>query len=121
MNAKQKLVKFGDDIAKEIAFKRYGKKCEVCGGNDRLTAHHFYYKSSVAHLRYVIENLVILCCHCHALLHFKDPKVIECHITDKRGIKWANRLKKQALNKPSAGFLTMGWIKNEINKLENNV
>ena len=79
--------------------------CEVCGNNKAIQIHHYYYKSSYAHLRYDLDNGISLCQGCHFLLHFKDPKKITEKIDKARGKKWKELITKKA-NNPPINFTT---------------
>ena len=121
---KRKLRDECDDLWKQIILKRYDYVCELCGEDWRLTAHHYYFKGSVSHLRYELDNGICLCGKCHASLHWKgnDQKLVEDKIVKLRGTKWINRLKKKRANKPKYFTTTLGYyqeIKEELlNKLK---
>ena len=115
---KKKLRKEADDLWKLACLKKYGDRCELCGRAFGITAHHFYYKGSVGHLRYEINNGVILCAPCHCKLHFQDPKLVESLIIDKRGRRWYNKLKKKAEEKHYS-YQTIGWYREHIKNLQN--
>jgi hypothetical protein len=89
--------------------------CEVCG-NPTQQIHHYFAKGSCGHLRYDMENGVGLCMHCHSLLHFKDAKLIESYIIEKRGQKWHDDLLLKARNRPTS-FQTVKWYKDNLDKL----
>jgi len=58
--------------------------CELCG---RLPAcgHHIVLKSRCKALRWVIENGIPLCPHCHYLVHNVDPREYNARIDEKIG------------------------------------
>ena len=118
MTPKSRLRNKADRLAKERAFEKYGKVCELCGSDFRATAHHFFYRSSCGHLRHEIDNLVILCGYHHALLHFKDPKLVEGKIIKLRGQKWFNKLQKRAYDKPTSSYLTTDYYLEVIKELD---
>ena len=85
----------------ETALKKYGGKCEIpdcLTPNYDVVAHHYYYKSSYGHLKYDLDNAVLLCRRHHFLLHHQDPKKIEDKIIQARGKKWLAGLKKKKDN-----------------------
>ena len=90
--------------------------CEVCS-KPTQQIHHFFTKGSCGHLRYDLENGIGLCMHCHSLLHFKDAKLVESVIIEKRGQEWYNKLLAKARNRPSS-FQRVSWYKDNIKKLE---
>ena len=83
MTPKARLRNKADRLAKQRAFEKYGEVCELCGSDYRATAHHYFYRSSYGHLRFDLDNLVILCGRCHSALHFSDPKKVEDKIIEK--------------------------------------
>ena len=96
-------------------YRKYLKdKCEVCGSTFILQAHHFYYRSSYAHCRFLKDNHITLCRRCHFLLHHQDPKKIEEQIIQKRGQKWLKTLQKMAYKRPKPSFETIGYYQNRI-------
>jgi len=118
MNEKATLRNQCDRLWKEICLRKYGTKCEICGENFRTTPHHFYYRSSIPWLRYEILNGIILCQKCHALLHFKDPKIIEEKIIKIRGKKWLNKLNKIKDNKPRFFKTDLEWYEKKLDILK---
>lgn len=114
----KKLERKAVDLHKKVCFKLYGDRCELCGSTYLATVHHFYFKSSVVWLKFEILNGVILCCKCHARLHFKDAKLVEELIIKKRGKKWYNKLRRLKDNKPRFFKVNILWYQREIKKLE---
>lgn len=89
--------------------------CESCG-DPAKQVHHYYYKGSYGHLRYDDDNATSLCTRCHFLLHTQDPKTIEANIIGNRGEEWYERLTKKALARPKAGYQTVQYYKDAIEK-----
>ena len=105
--------------ADKLWFLKYLKNCcEVCGTKGILQAHHFFYRSSYGHLRYLPENHITLCHACHFLLHHQDPKAIEDQITAKRGLKWLIELKEMAYKRPPGSYLTLQYYYDRIKELQ---
>ena len=48
------------------AIKKYGSKCELCGYNLSVDVHHIIPKNKGG--PYEIENLMVICPNCHALI-----------------------------------------------------
>ena len=117
MTKKQRLRDKADKLWKLACFEKYGRVCEICGGNYKPTAHHYYYRSSCSHLRFDLDNGVILDAKCHFLLHFRDPKPVEEQIIKIRGKKWLNRLKKKANNPPKYFNFNEQFIEKAIKNL----
>ena len=115
---KAKLKNKASGLFKDLCILKYGNKCELCNSDYMVTAHHFYYRSSCSHLTYDLDNGIILCCRCHSRLHFKDPKLVEDKIIEKRGKKWFNRLKKKAENPPKFYKNNIIFIETAIKKME---
>jgi len=105
--------------ADKLWYQKYLKSvCEICGDNYHLQAHHFYYRSSYGHLRYLEDNHITLCQKHHFVLHHQDPKKITDRIIEVRGQKWYDRLKEKALTKPKPSYQTIGYYKKQIEKLK---
>ena len=103
--------------ADNLWFRKYLKdKCEVCE-EPAIQAHHFFYKSSYGHLRYHPQNAISLCQKCHFILHHQDPKIITDKIIEKRGQKWYQDLKKEALKNPR-NYQTLGYYYDIIEELQ---
>ena len=117
-NPKQKLREEADELFKQIVLTRHNSICEVCRGKWKITAHHYYYRSSASHLRYDLDNGICLDAHCHFLLHHQDPKLIEDKIIEIRGRKWLNKLKKKEQNRPQGTFLTLQYYKDKLKELK---
>ena len=71
-----------DTLFKEIILYRDGRLCQVCGeklskkGKVKiLNVSHLYSKSAINHqnMRYMIENGMVKCGHCHKFWWHKDP------------------------------------------------
>uniref|UniRef100_A0A6M3Y1D4 HNH endonuclease n=1 Tax=viral metagenome TaxID=1070528 RepID=A0A6M3Y1D4_9ZZZZ len=83
-----------------------------------VTPHHYYYRSGYGHLKYDLENGIILCRKCHFALHFgKDPKKIEDRIREVRGRKWENRLFKKSKEKHYS-YQTIDYYNKIIKQLQ---
>ena len=117
--AKSDLLKKCNKLWKEIILSRHDFKCELCGGNWKITAHHYYFRSSAGHLIHELKNGICLCAKCHFTLHRRgaDQKYIEDKIIKVRGKRWLNRLKKLKQNKPSSSYRTKQWYEKIIKKL----
>jgi len=50
---------------------RSANKCDICGSNEKLTAHHLWDKKNHPSLMYQDENGVCLCMICHNQFHAK--------------------------------------------------
>lgn len=49
---------------------RMHKKCQQCGSDEKLVAHHIFYKSKYPQLSLNIDNGITLCTNCHHELHY---------------------------------------------------
>jgi len=107
------------ELWKEIILKEHNYRCELCGNDWKITAHHFYFRSSAGHLILDIDNGICLCGKCHAALHWegKDQKLVEDKIIEKRGQEWLARLKKKEKDRPGGSFKTLQWYQKQIQKL----
>lgn len=90
--------------------------CEVCN-KPTQQIHHYFHKGSCGHLRYDIRNGIGLCLHCHAVLHFRDAKLIESYIIERRGQKWADDLLLEARKRPTS-FSTVKWFRDHYERLQ---
>lgn len=117
INPKKKLQIEAMNLWKNACILKYGGKCELCEETYMVTPHHFYYKSSVPHLKYEILNGVVLCQKCHAKLHFRDAKLVEEEIIKVRGQKWLLKLKKLKDNPPKYFKTDKMWLEKVIKKL----
>jgi 5-methylcytosine-specific restriction endonuclease McrA len=106
-----------DKICKELALKKANGKCLVCGSTFGVTAHHYFYRSSCSHLRFDLDNLIVLCMKCHARLHFRDPKLVEAQIIAKKGEKWLSELTNKALEKQKSSYQSLSYYQNILDKL----
>ncbi len=50
-------------------FERDGYKCQVCGSQKNLCAHHIKPRGGYPELAYEIDNVITLCKKCHAEKH----------------------------------------------------
>jgi len=53
------------DKAKRKAFKKYGRKCDVCGATKKLEVHHTFDKEHHKTKQFTVKWLRILCASCH--------------------------------------------------------
>jgi len=53
-------------------YKRDGFRCKMCGGNNKLQAHHIKRWADYPTLRYVVSNGITLCELCHTLVKDKE-------------------------------------------------
>ena len=116
--SKKHLRETGDQLWRMAGVKMWGQRC-ICG-TPAVHCHHYWYRSSVGHLRYDLDNFVPLCNSCHFLLHFRDPKLIEPKIVEARGKEWEKRLNEKAKEKPQS-YQTVGWYKSKIEELKNYI
>ena len=66
---------------RELALKRAGHKCQICGSNRNLDVHHNTY-DSLGNEREYLEDLVVLCAEHHQLYHDALSEVEQ--LTDQR-------------------------------------
>lgn len=52
-------------------FSVRGNKCEICGGNHILQVHHPKYKSGRLAWEYTCNEVMVVCKHCHEIIHHK--------------------------------------------------
>ena len=71
----------------ELVRIRAGHKCEKCGSEDRLQAHHIFTRS-IARTRYAVNNGVCLCAGHHLFWAHKRPHEFRDYMTEKRGEQW---------------------------------
>ena len=88
----KKLQKECEDLMYEVAFRFYGKKCEICNASKDLIVHHFIPRKLCKSLIYELLNFVVLCKKCHFELHKRQNPFIILKIASKRGKKWIEYL-----------------------------
>ena len=91
---KKELINKLDDAWSD-RIRQYGR-CEVCGKDSRLNAHHFYSRA-IRVVRWDIDNGFCLCVGCHVFsskfsAHLTPAEFVEWAI-DHRGQKWYDDLK----------------------------
>jgi 5-methylcytosine-specific restriction endonuclease McrA len=91
--------------------------CENCGGK-ATQCHHFFPKRNFGHLRYDDDNAISLCASCHMGIHHRGDPTINETIIKNRGNKWYEALKKKAFNRPKGTYITVGWYREQIKRLE---
>lgn len=62
--------------ARRECFKKYGRKCFLCGSEQNLCVHHIILRSLEPKLKYEQDNLCCLCASCHNHSGY-DKKYIE--------------------------------------------
>ena len=74
--SRKTLIKNLDEVCRELALERDGNRCVKCGvyseGGYGLHASHIVPKQRGYHVRWVLDNIKILCAGCHLWWH-KDP------------------------------------------------
>jgi len=115
---KKELKKEAGRLFKESVLRLHDFRCEVCGGDWRLTAHHFFPRSMAGHMIYLIENGIALCGNCHFAHHFRGDPRIHQTIVSRRRQEWYNKLEaiKNTPQKPS--YQTKEFYENSIKALE---
>jgi 5-methylcytosine-specific restriction endonuclease McrA len=56
------------------AIKERDKCCQVCGSGVKLEAHHIFSRDAYPELRYILNNGITLCRHCHKEFHAVNGK-----------------------------------------------
>lgn len=67
--------------------KKFHHRCSICGKETDLTVHHILAKSDYPHLKFRINNLMIVCNECHKRMHGIPEKNNMFCIGDKHGIE----------------------------------
>ena len=114
---KNQLKSEADKLWKQAILLK-SERCEVCGSDYGLTAHHFFPRSLAGHMVYLLDNGITLCRGCHFAHHFKSDPTIHQKIIVSRGEKWYNKL--AVIKKEQHYSLkTMQWYKDNIQRLKN--
>jgi len=100
----KKLQKECEDLMYNVAFKFYGKRCEICNARKDLIVHHFIPRKLCKGLIYELLNFVVLCKKCHFELHKKQNPFVILKIASKRGKKWIEYLEKMFKEKRGVKF-----------------
>jgi 5-methylcytosine-specific restriction endonuclease McrA len=112
----KQLRSFADRLWYQLCILEHGTICEVCGKSG-IQVHHFFPNSIYGHLRYLVENGIVICQGCHLKHHTGSP-LIQQEIINVRGIKWYNALKKKALTRPKESYATISYYKGVIEDLK---
>ena len=115
---KRKLRNKADKLWKEVIFRKNNKACELTGQTNGLDPHHFYPKSVYGHLRYDLDNGVLLKSGLHFAHHHKGDPEIHQRIIEKKGKKWFESLRKKARTRPPSSYQNMVYYQNIIEQLE---
>ena len=115
-SVKQRLGYQANQLWILACIKAHGQVCEICGKPGQQV-HHFYPKGNYGHLRYNIDNGIILCKGCHFQLHHTN-NTLNLDIVKKRGQEWIDALEKKAKDRPKGSYCTVKWYNNEIERLK---
>jgi hypothetical protein len=85
--AKKSLTAECDKLAKQLIIAERGDKCERCGKSDPQSAH-ILSKGHYQRIRFLKENLLLLCVGCHIYGAHKDPTEFTLWIDE----KWPGRI-----------------------------
>lgn len=83
-----------DDIWRQYIYKRAGNKCEYCGKEGKLNAHHIFSRSNRP-IRWDEDNGICLCPLHHTLGNesfHKSPATMLDWLKQERGQIWYDRL-----------------------------
>ena len=117
---KKRLEKEANRLWQLAVIKKYGKLCEV-DGRSGGPPHHFYAKGSYGHMKFLIENGIVLCLACHYSLHFTQRRTqIEEIIKRKRGQDWADKMFAISKEKHES-FRTIKYFEDTIKRLKNEI
>ena len=114
---KQKLKAQCDKLFKEKIIKLAGDKCEACGSNFGITAHHFVPRSLAGHMVYYIPNGVCLCRAYHFAHHTRSESRVHATIIEKRGQSWWKDLIKKRGEKHFS-YQTVQYYQDIIKQLD---
>ena len=72
---KRSQSKILDSLLHDIIVYRDGGVCKKCGRKGSMQVSHIYSKSAINHqnMRYLPENCLSMCMHCHLHWWHKDP------------------------------------------------
>ncbi|MFA5196245.1 MAG: HNH endonuclease [Bacteroidales bacterium] len=112
----KQLRSLADRLWYQLCILEHGTICEVCSC-PAVQVHHFFPKSNYGHLRYLVENGVVICQGCHLKHHTGSP-LIQQEIIGRRGIKWYRALKDRALTRPKDSYATISYYKGVIEDLK---
>lgn len=114
-NPKATLRRKCDKLWYQVCLDEWGDICEYCENQPANQIHHFFRKSQYGHIRYDVDNGIPTCQGCH--LRCDDPIMID-KIKDSRGIEWYNKLVKKAKDRPKGSYITIGWYRKQLEKLQ---
>ncbi len=90
----RKIIKEVDNLWKQAVLKRAGGKCEKCGKDKYVQAHHIHPRTYWS-LRFDIENGIALCRKHHIYWAHKDAIDFYNWIKDKRNLKYLEMSKNR--------------------------
>lgn len=93
---KKSLRRLADKLWSECVKRRARWKCEICGKEGNLQAHHIISRRNMA-TRYDLDNGIALCPACHFQAHQNPIRFIE-EIKRRRGAEWYRRMKEKSLH-----------------------
>lgn len=64
---------------RERVLGKYGRKCAICGSEERLQVHHLKYIQNRKAWEYPFRILMVLCADCHRKVHFVKPIDLDKH------------------------------------------
>ena len=70
---RQSKIEYLDKLHREIVLLQRGAKCQHCGRTTKLQGAHILPKGKYPRMRFVHENLLILCFPCHPEWWHKNP------------------------------------------------
>lgn len=97
-----------------LVYKKYRGKCAKCGST-ACDPHHIFPKGSYPHLKYDLDNGIMLCRQHHDDYHFKRDKDVIAAIIRAVGVQEYTRLTVESKRKVS---ITNLFIEKQLKALE---
>ena len=107
----------------ELARKKWGTRCEICG-KPATQMHHYIPRSRSRLLKFDVENAVPLCQSCHYKIHFSSnptevARMVET-IRKKRGKKWCSYIDKKEKSR-AGGYYGIKYLEGVIEELKSKL
>ena len=106
-----------DKLFRQAILKERGERCQWCGKSGIVHVAHLLPKGKYPRLRYVKENVALLCYHCHLHKFHKNPLEAFVWVSEKFGEKHIDYLKHNI--EPLIGKHTKLWLYGMIQHYKN--
>jgi hypothetical protein len=89
---RQRLINKIDKLVRERLLNERGEFCEYCGSQKRIQAAHIFPKGKYPHLRFDLDNILLLCYHHHFFWAHSSPVDFTNWVIKRLGNRKFNKL-----------------------------